>query len=188
MKSALNGGLNLSIRDGWWDEWYDGQNGWEIPTADGVADEGRRDDLEANALYDLIEQTVRRRFHERDENGIPTRWVEMVRHTPQGVWAEGAGVADGARLHAELTTPPAQSAARTTRGHGRPAVRRGGRVGLPDPGAGTWPQVRITEVDSSGLPDTPLLGSELTFGGHGASWQPRARRGGGSGRGQPRGR
>ena len=38
MKSALNGGLNLSIRDGWWDEWYDGENGWEIPTADGVAD------------------------------------------------------------------------------------------------------------------------------------------------------
>ena len=35
MKSALNGGLNLSIRDGWWDEWYDGENGWEIPSADG---------------------------------------------------------------------------------------------------------------------------------------------------------
>ena len=36
MKVALNGGLNLSVRDGWWDEWYDGGNGWEIPTADGV--------------------------------------------------------------------------------------------------------------------------------------------------------
>ena len=39
MKAALNGGLNLSILDGWWDEWYDGDNGWAIPTADGV---GRR--------------------------------------------------------------------------------------------------------------------------------------------------
>ena len=38
MKAALNGGLNLSILDGWWDEWYDGQNGWAIPTADGVQD------------------------------------------------------------------------------------------------------------------------------------------------------
>ncbi len=37
MKAALNGGLNLSILDGWWDEWYDGENGWAIPTADGVA-------------------------------------------------------------------------------------------------------------------------------------------------------
>ncbi len=40
MKSALNGGLNLSIRDGWWDEWYDGADGWAIPSADGVEDPG----------------------------------------------------------------------------------------------------------------------------------------------------
>ena len=36
MKAALNGGLNLSISDGWWDELYDGHDGWTIPTADGV--------------------------------------------------------------------------------------------------------------------------------------------------------
>ena len=54
MKSALNGGLNLSIRDGWWDELYDGRNGWAIPTADGIDDPHRRDDLEANALYELL--------------------------------------------------------------------------------------------------------------------------------------
>ncbi len=83
MKSALNGGLNLSIRDGWWDEWYDGENGWEIPSADGVADENRRDDLEAGALYDLLAQAVAPKFYERDERGVPQRWVEMVRHTLQ---------------------------------------------------------------------------------------------------------
>ncbi len=54
MKAALNGGLNLSVRDGWWDEWYDGGNGWAIPSADGVADPDRRDELEAAALYDLL--------------------------------------------------------------------------------------------------------------------------------------
>ncbi len=83
MKSALNGGLNLSIRDGWWDEWFDGENGWEIPTADGLADENRRDDLEAAALYDLLERAVAPKFYDRDERGVPTRWVEMVRHTLQ---------------------------------------------------------------------------------------------------------
>ena len=83
MKSALNGGLNLSIRDGWWDEWYDGENGWEIPTADGLTDENRRDDLEAAALYDLLERSVTPKFYDRDERGVPTRWVEMVRHTLQ---------------------------------------------------------------------------------------------------------
>jgi starch phosphorylase len=81
MKAALNGGLNLSIRDGWWDEWFDGENGWAIPTADGVEDPDRRDELEAAALYDLIETSVARRFYDRDAAGLPTRWIEMVRHT-----------------------------------------------------------------------------------------------------------
>jgi starch phosphorylase len=67
MKSALNGGLNLSIRDGWWDEMYDGENGWAIPTADGVEDPDRRDDLEAQAFYELVEKQVRTRFYDHDD-------------------------------------------------------------------------------------------------------------------------
>src|SRR5689334_16780472 len=67
MKAALNGALNLSILDGWWDEWFDGKNGWAIPTADVSGPERvdpdspeaeRRDDIEAAALYDLIEHQV----------------------------------------------------------------------------------------------------------------------------------
>ncbi|GAC54877.1 alpha-glucan family phosphorylase [Gordonia amicalis] len=81
MKSALNGGLNLSILDGWWDEMADNDNGWAIPSAEGVEDENRRDDLEAEALYALLEDTVIPLFYRRDENGLPTRWVEMMRHT-----------------------------------------------------------------------------------------------------------
>ncbi|MEO5876080.1 MAG: alpha-glucan family phosphorylase [Streptosporangiaceae bacterium] len=80
MKAALNGGLNLSIKDGWWDEWADGQNGWSIPTADGVHDEDRRDALEAEALYELIEDHVAVTFYARSE-GVPLRWMEMVKHT-----------------------------------------------------------------------------------------------------------
>ena len=81
MKAALNGGLNLSILDGWWDEWYDGNNGWSIPSADGVDDPDHRDDIEAHALYDLIENEVAPRFYDEDEEGVPVRWIEMVRHT-----------------------------------------------------------------------------------------------------------
>ncbi|MEV0680297.1 alpha-glucan family phosphorylase [Actinosynnema sp. NPDC050436] len=81
MKSALNGGLNLSIRDGWWDELYDGSNGWAIPTADGVTDPTRRDDLEAAALYDLLGSQVAPLFYDRSDTGVPTRWLAMVRHT-----------------------------------------------------------------------------------------------------------
>ncbi|WP_026425181.1 alpha-glucan family phosphorylase [Actinokineospora inagensis] len=81
MKAALNGGLNLSIRDGWWDEFYDGSNGWAIPTADGVTDPVRRDDLEAAALYELLGSQVAPLYYDRDPEGVPTRWMSMVRHT-----------------------------------------------------------------------------------------------------------
>ena len=81
MKAALNGGLNLSISDGWWDELYDGHDGWTIPTADGVGDDNRRDDLEAAALYDLVEKRVAPLFYRRDESGRPDGWVDTVRHT-----------------------------------------------------------------------------------------------------------
>ncbi|MPY62438.1 glycosyltransferase family 1 protein [Streptomyces spongiae] len=82
MKAALNGCLNLSVLDGWWDEWFQPDFGWAIPTADGTAtDDDRRDALEASALYDLLEQRVAPRFYERGQGGLPDRWIEMVRQT-----------------------------------------------------------------------------------------------------------
>ncbi|HEY5986734.1 MAG TPA: alpha-glucan family phosphorylase, partial [Streptosporangiaceae bacterium] len=70
MKSALNGGLNLSVKDGWWDEWYDGENGWEIPSADDLPDPARRDELESAALYDLLEHAVAPLFYATDSDGL----------------------------------------------------------------------------------------------------------------------
>ncbi len=82
MKAALNGCLNLSVLDGWWDEWFQPDFGWAIPTADGTAtDDDRRDDLEAAALYELLEQRVAPRFYERGQHGLPDRSIEMVRQT-----------------------------------------------------------------------------------------------------------
>lgn len=82
MKAALNGCLNLSVLDGWWDEWFEPDFGWAIPTADGSAtDDDRRDELEAGALYELIEERVAPRFYDRNGGGLPERWIEMVRRT-----------------------------------------------------------------------------------------------------------
>jgi starch phosphorylase len=82
MKSAANGGLNLSVLDGWWVEGYDGENGWEIdgPAPEGE-DEAGQDARHANAFYDLLEQQVIPLFHDRDENGLPRRWLSMVKHS-----------------------------------------------------------------------------------------------------------
>ncbi|MGW3210386.1 glycosyltransferase family 1 protein [Streptomyces sp. NPDC001135] len=82
MKAALNGCLNLSVLDGWWDEWFQPDFGWAVPTADGAGtDPDRRDDIEAAALYDLLEQRVTPRFYERGRGGLPDRWIQMVRQT-----------------------------------------------------------------------------------------------------------
>jgi len=78
MKAALNGGLNLSVLDGWWCEGYDGQNGWAI---DGSPSDDRtlQDEHDAKAFYDLLENEVKPLFFARDANGIPVGWLARVR-------------------------------------------------------------------------------------------------------------
>ncbi|EME24100.1 alpha-glucan family phosphorylase [Rhodococcus triatomae] len=160
MKSALNGGLNLSIRDGWWDEMFDGENGWAIPTADGVRDESRRDDLEANAMYDLLEQSVLPKFYSRGADGVPARWVEMVRHTLQTLGPKVLASRMVRDYVVELYAPAA-AAARTVVADGYAGAKRlalyRARV------AAMWSGVQVVQVDSSGLPDTPVIGAELTL-------------------------
>jgi len=80
MKAMMNGGLNLSVLDGWWDEAYDGTNGWAIDGGelDGE-DEEAQDDRHAARLYDLLEGDIVPRFHDRDPEGIPIAWVDMIR-------------------------------------------------------------------------------------------------------------
>jgi starch phosphorylase len=78
MKAALNGGLNLSVLDGWWDEAFDGTNGWGF-AGDQAPDPGARDDADAGALYDLLENDVVPLFHDRDGTGIPEGWVDRMR-------------------------------------------------------------------------------------------------------------
>ena len=85
MKAALNGAANLSILDGWWDEWYDPAFGWEIPSAEGVGSADQRDDLEARSLYEIIENEIVPRFYDRDSHGLPKRWIQMIRETVAGL-------------------------------------------------------------------------------------------------------
>ncbi len=77
MKAVLNGGLNLSVLDGWWAEAYDGTNGWAIPPSDG--DPETQDDRDAAALLDLLEREVIPLFYDRDADGIPRAWLARVK-------------------------------------------------------------------------------------------------------------
>ncbi len=78
MKSMLNGGLNLSVLDGWWAEAFDGSNGWGIP-ADPAPSEAERDSRDAYRLFDLIENEVLPLFFDRDSSGVPRGWIQLVK-------------------------------------------------------------------------------------------------------------
>jgi starch phosphorylase len=79
MKAALSGALNCSILDGWWDEMFDAENGWAISSAEHVSDPERRDELEANSLFDLLERQIIPLFYERYEGPVPRRWARKVK-------------------------------------------------------------------------------------------------------------
>ena len=82
-KVAMNGGLNLSILDGWWIEGYDGTNGWAIGEAGVGSDEALTDEADAESLYHVLETEVVPQFYERDADGIPHRWVTMMKRSIQ---------------------------------------------------------------------------------------------------------
>jgi starch phosphorylase len=77
MKVALNGGLNLSVLDGWWIEGYDGETGWAIASLEG--DAAAQDDHDAAALYDLLEHEIIPLFYERDTDGLPRGWIGRIK-------------------------------------------------------------------------------------------------------------
>ena len=77
MKVTLNGGLNLSVLDGWWAEAYDGANGWGFESIDG--DARVQDDHDAGVLMDLLEREVIPLFYRRDADGIPVGWVQRIK-------------------------------------------------------------------------------------------------------------
>ena len=80
MKAAVNGVINLSVLDGWWAEAYDGTNGWAID-GDLADDDRAQDHRHAQALLDILEHEAVPLFHERDDAGVPVRWVQMVKRS-----------------------------------------------------------------------------------------------------------
>jgi starch phosphorylase len=81
MKAALNGGLNLSVPDGWWAEAADGENGWVIGDGARWEDPDEQDDHDAQLLFDLIEREILPTFHDRDAAGVPVAWVARVKRS-----------------------------------------------------------------------------------------------------------
>ncbi len=148
MKAALNGALNCSILDGWWDECFDGSNGWAINSADDDPDLGRRDAREATSLFGLLEREIVPRFYDRSD-GVPLAWIDTMRHN----WRTLGPFVTAARMVRSYTTDlyePAAASSRTALAdHSRVArdlaawkqhVRQ------------AWPAVKVVEIDADTTP------------------------------------
>jgi len=77
-KVVLNGGLNLSILDGWWAEAYDGRNGFAIGRGTSHLSDDITDARDAQSLYQTLEQQVIPTFYDRDVDGLPRKWIQMM--------------------------------------------------------------------------------------------------------------
>jgi starch phosphorylase len=85
MKAGVNGVLNCSVLDGWWDEGYDPEAGWAIGKGEVYQDETLQDEVESKALYDLLEREIIPLFYSRGRDGLPREWIRRmkasIRHT-----------------------------------------------------------------------------------------------------------
>ena len=163
MKAALNGSLNLSILDGWWAEFYDEENGWAIPSADAAGDSAERDKLEADAMYDLIEHQIAPRFYDRGADGVPTRWVQSIRHTLTTL--SPALSAD--RMVQEYVTRlyvPAAEAERAISENSYDGARA--LAEWKQRVHEAWPRVSVTHVESGGVDAVPQVGEILHVRAH----------------------
>ena len=157
MKAALNGVLNCSIRDGWWDEMSTGDNGWDIPSFDGDPDLARRDRREATATFDLLERQVVPLFYDRGDSGIPHGWIDRIVTNWETL---GWNVIAGRMVRDYATTlyePAARSAAdRVADG----ALQAKDLSAWKDRVSGAWGDVAVELVDSDSEVADGVSGNE----------------------------
>ena len=159
MKVCINGGLNLSILDGWWCEGYSGDNGWAIGAGEEYADSERtyQDDVESRAVYDLLEQEIVPLYYNRTTDGLPRGWVNYMKH-------------------AIMTVCPAFNTHRMVEEYAKtcyiPSAERYSQLTLDNLKAAAdlsqwrrrllrdWPQVRVETIAADGK-DAMRVGAEL---------------------------
>ena len=157
MKVCINGGINLSILDGWWIEGYAANNGWAIGAGEEYTDLAYQDEVESRAIYDLLEQEIVPLFYTRTSDGLPRGWLKVMKaaiSTVCPVFNTNRMVQEyiercywpSAQRYGSLSAEHLKKAGELS--DWRKKVTRG------------WPQIRVENVDATGL-DLLEVGKEL---------------------------
>src|SRR5579875_1765684 len=156
-KAALNGALNCSILDGWWDEMFDGQNGWAISSAEGISDVAHRDEVEANSLFELLERQIVPLFYDRSTGSYPRGWLTRVKASLRSLGPKVMATRMVRDYVAEMYEPTAiQAGALSAGGYARGRALAAWKRRVAD----AWAEVKVVDVvadDALGVVD---LGSE----------------------------
>jgi glycogen phosphorylase len=157
MKVCANGGLNMSILDGWWCEGYAGDNGYAIGAGEEYTDLTYQDDIESRAIYELLEQEIVPVFYTRGSDGLPRGWLRLMKRTISSlvpVFNTGRMVAEymnvcywpSAQRYLRLTTDNLAKA--TDLANWRRSIQHG------------WGQVKVEGVEANGA-DPMHVGAAL---------------------------
>ena len=148
-KAALNGALNCSILDGWWDECFDGTNGWAIASAESYEDLAQRDRVEADSLFEVLERQIVPLFYDRRGGGrFPRLWVERVKGSLRSLGYKVQAsrmVSDYVQQLYEPTAGRVDQLSEGGHARARALAEWKQRVGA------AWPAVRVVEVDGGPL-------------------------------------
>ena len=87
MKAVMNGGLHLSVLDGWWVEGYQGDNGWAIGAGEEYKDTEEQDRIESMLLFEMLEDAVSPLFYRRGQDGLPRDWIAMMKASMRSLCA-----------------------------------------------------------------------------------------------------
>ncbi len=158
MKAAMNGVVNISILDGWWDEGFHADSGYAIGRGESYDDEDLQDKVECRALYDLLERQIIPDFYHRDASGLPRGWIDRMKRCI----TRSASQFNTNRMVSQYTQEHYLPAARSyvARSKDNLAGARELHQQL-NHWRELWPQIRIESVDSS-IGNTLKLGEEAT--------------------------
>ena len=158
MKAVLNGGLNCSIPDGWWDEWGSDEVGWVIPSDDDEVDPARRDTLERESVLDVLTSAVVPTFFDRGARGIPHRWLNLVRSSLTNLGPRVTATRMLADYVADAYLPAVRSATAFGGSRATARVRQRRRLDL------AWPAVAVRSAQVRALNGNHGRPADLTGG------------------------
>jgi starch phosphorylase len=143
MKAVANGGLHISVRDGWWAEAYRPDAGWAVGTDHGDGNHDLQDAADAESLYTILENEVAPAFYERDGDGVPRKWVARMKASLASfspVFSTHRMVSD----YATRTYRPARYYWRQLTGDGLAAAREA--AGFLAAARAAWPSLAVVSV------------------------------------------